>query len=467
VDRAAHLRQSSGQFRAGDLNVRILVISNLFPPRIRGGYELACFNISAALRSRGHEVRVLTTDTTLPLDDQEEEFVDRSLDMRRFREIAATSRSVDLFIEHESRVANLHNTSELLRVLREFRPDHVVPFNLLGIGGLALLDLLNSVGAPWTLNLGDRIPFMMLDATIPAVANVFGALGGASYSTGQVAAISQTVVDEIQRDGVDMGPNVRIISRGVLPHDIPRTRAFRDGGVTKFVSGGTVNEQKGIGLILDCARALLDRGLGGRFTIDIYGDGMVTEFAHLSRTIGVSDVVTFHGPVSQERLLQAEVDADVFLFPTWEREPLGNAPIEAASVGCVPIMTASCGAAERLVNGIHAIKVPRYVEDFTDAMADVITGITDLESMSVAGIRITREALSMAHAAVLLEEFIQEGSRPGWQDERLDDPAVGEEVLTKDTAALALLYEFIQNVDGARAEDFFRIRGLSEGAVRE
>ncbi|MEO1366322.1 MAG: glycosyltransferase, partial [Acidobacteriota bacterium] len=41
--------------------MRLLMITNLFPPDVVGGYEILCGQVAAELRSRGHDVRVLTT----------------------------------------------------------------------------------------------------------------------------------------------------------------------------------------------------------------------------------------------------------------------------------------------------------------------------------------------------------------------------------------------------------------------
>src|SRR5579859_5294653 len=40
--------------------MRILVVTNLYPPHHIGGYELGCRDIVEKLRARGHDVRVLT-----------------------------------------------------------------------------------------------------------------------------------------------------------------------------------------------------------------------------------------------------------------------------------------------------------------------------------------------------------------------------------------------------------------------
>ena len=51
--------------------MKILVLSNLYPPDFIGGYELGCRQVSDALRGRGHEVLVLTSAPRLPIADTE------------------------------------------------------------------------------------------------------------------------------------------------------------------------------------------------------------------------------------------------------------------------------------------------------------------------------------------------------------------------------------------------------------
>src|SRR5438105_977184 len=64
------LRPISTVGAKGPTVMRILVLSNMFPPHHLGGYELSCADVVVRLRSRGHTVGVLTT--TMRLSDVEE-----------------------------------------------------------------------------------------------------------------------------------------------------------------------------------------------------------------------------------------------------------------------------------------------------------------------------------------------------------------------------------------------------------
>ncbi|TMI28819.1 hypothetical protein E6H30_00295 [Candidatus Bathyarchaeota archaeon] len=47
--------------------MRILVVTDLYPPHYRGGYEIRCAQVAETLRSSGHDVRVLTSAYGVPL----------------------------------------------------------------------------------------------------------------------------------------------------------------------------------------------------------------------------------------------------------------------------------------------------------------------------------------------------------------------------------------------------------------
>jgi hypothetical protein len=48
--------------------MRILIVTNLYPPHYYGGYEVRCAQVAEALRSSGHDVRVLTSAYGVPLN---------------------------------------------------------------------------------------------------------------------------------------------------------------------------------------------------------------------------------------------------------------------------------------------------------------------------------------------------------------------------------------------------------------
>ena len=50
--------------------MRVLIVSNLYPPHYCGGYEVRCAQVAEALVRAGHQVEVLTSLYGLPTDDR-------------------------------------------------------------------------------------------------------------------------------------------------------------------------------------------------------------------------------------------------------------------------------------------------------------------------------------------------------------------------------------------------------------
>lgn len=46
--------------------MKILALTNLYPPHYLGGYELICYMVVNELRARGHHVQVLTSNHLAP-----------------------------------------------------------------------------------------------------------------------------------------------------------------------------------------------------------------------------------------------------------------------------------------------------------------------------------------------------------------------------------------------------------------
>jgi glycosyltransferase involved in cell wall biosynthesis len=95
----------------------------------------------------------------------------------------------------------------------------------------------------------------------------------------------------------------------------------------------------------------------------------------------VADTVRLMGPRTHDELLSLYAGYDAFLFPTWSREPFGFAPLEAASAGCVPVITADCGYAEWFIDELDCLKAPRTPDAFAERLAEVLDGRIDLGAL--------------------------------------------------------------------------------------
>src|SRR5215210_5467990 len=121
--------------------VRVLTVGNMYPPHHYGGYELVWHAAVEHLRGRGHDVRVLTTDTrtgaTAPDDPDVHRELRWTLRDGAFQPIAR---------RHKLTLAR-HNHGVLARHLDEHRPDAVAWWSMGGLT-LTLLETVRRRGLP-------------------------------------------------------------------------------------------------------------------------------------------------------------------------------------------------------------------------------------------------------------------------------------------------------------------------------
>ena len=129
--------------------MKILVITNLYPPHEIGGYEIRCRDATERLRANGHDIRVLTSDHHVAgRTNESQPHVSRVLRIHGMyghpwlgmRKLHALER---------------HNHLALIKALDEFRPDLVHVWNMGGISKSLLLRL-EASGIPLVYDISDH-----------------------------------------------------------------------------------------------------------------------------------------------------------------------------------------------------------------------------------------------------------------------------------------------------------------------
>lgn len=400
--------------------MRILVITNLYPPVLIGGYELACANVADAMVKRGHDLRLLTSWSHLPPTSQTPPWVVRDLDLHWFVPHQSSNPIVEGRDLHSAVCSSYRNTLTLLQHIRDFRPELVSVWNPMGLGGVAMMDLLNQIGVPWSLHLGDRVPVEIADNVPSILLGLFGAKNGQLFEQARILSVSQHLLDEIETiSGITFPQGSDIVAGWAdLSLALPHRPYLRDGHA-RFVMAGGMYSHKGVDLVLEASARLKADGLD--FSVDLFGDGELPRFIETTRTLHLEDRVRFFGPRKQSELLPLYAGYDAFLCPTWERDPFPFAPLEAAGCKTPPILTRNCGTSERLVDGVHCIKIDRTTEDLAAAMTRVCAGEIDLARMGRAGERLISSDLSFDRYLDRVETAWRAHIRP-WCCEAANDP---------------------------------------------
>ncbi len=402
--------------------MKILVVSNLYPPDVCGGYELCCQQAVDALRARGHEVLVLTTAPRRPVDAEPD--VRRLLKLVDLWDAYTDERSTQSTLrlrDAEAFQISAFNVHLLTQVLEDFQPDVAYLWMLLGIGGLGLVGCLHHLGVPWVWHLMDDVP-QRLCMTFFQVRSQLAREFSKQFR-GSFLACSQHVLDDIARSGFALGDHVEVLPNWITGERFatgaPRTR--KPDEPLRIMACGMVNRRKGIDVLIEAAARLRNAG-SDAFQIDIYGTIEDSTLPALALKHGLTRQVVFKGPRPHHEVRRLYSDYDVFAFPTHEHEPFGIVPLEAMAAGCVPVITRRCGVAEFLVHGVHCIKATRTPKAFAEVFRMILGGEVDLGPLALRGRELVWRHYHLDAIIPNIERALQNASRhvpenPGTADE--------------------------------------------------
>ncbi len=298
--------------------MRILTVANLYPPQHLGGYELMHRAVVEALRRRGHDVGVLTTDTVVRpgAPGEDDPGVERSLrwywrDHRFPRMAPWTVRAIER-----------HNRSAFARAVAGA---DLVSYWAMGGLSMALLGAADGVASVAVVH--DHWP-------------AYGPLVDRSWRRRTVALPDAVWVSEWLREGrpgqvVPSGYDERVFT--------PAPPRGEWGPRTRLLLPGRLDARKGH------RTALAAFGPGG-FAVAGAGD------AALERELREAGVALL-GALDPPALARAYADADAILFPVEWNEPWGLVPLEAMAVGRPVVATGTGGSAEFLRDGVNALLV--------------------------------------------------------------------------------------------------------------
>lgn len=358
-----------------DARLRILVLSNLYPPAVRGGYEIECDTVVTHLRER-HEVLVLTSREGRCAAGAETGVV---------RELP--------FIPHRRTIkllAPLHALRGALttrRVLREFRPDVIYIWNGAMIPQVSIR-IAQGVGVPvlfrvcehWFGRLYDTDLFMrglrqagVLGALMKAVnrlpllrVQARGALPAAiswnSEALRRMTPMPDTVTPTIER----VTPPATLQGERLVGLERRPSAEITIGCI------GRVEPRKGTDVAVR-ATALLAEKHGVRARLLVVGAGgedFLAELRELAAGLAIGGQVELLGSRDAAGLAELFASLHAVIVPSVWEEPAGLVAVEAA-LARVPVVASSVGGIPEMIgeDGEALLCPPGDAEAFAAALA--------------------------------------------------------------------------------------------------
>jgi len=345
--------------RDAHIDMKILVLSSLYPPAAVGGYERLCRDAVERFRQDGHEVAVLTS-TFGGLREDDDPYVHREVPMYWDGGSLVCPPRLELFRSERA------NTRILTRLLAEFAPD-VISIWAMGAWSLGLLATAEASPVPVVYNvIDDWLVYGRssdcwtgrLDRRPPLVRRIAAALGAPTgpesfASTSRFCFVSEfTRSRALEHRSIDPG-STSVVPAGIDTRDFP----LADGDEQRpwrwhVIFAGRIAPEKGVDVAI---RAVADIP-EARLTI-VGESGPPGYHAELHRLVDAAEMSGRVRWTSVERSELAPLyrSSDALVFPSTGSEAFGLVPLEAMACGTPVVATTGGGSAEYLVDGENCL----------------------------------------------------------------------------------------------------------------
>ncbi len=347
--------------------MRLLILSNFYPPARPGGYTQWCHEVTTRLAERGHTLGVLTSCYERAKTPADEQHVYRLLYLEGD---LAYYQPLHFFTKWKKQ--QRQNLRVLEQIVKEFAPDLIFVWGMWAMSkavpALAehllpgrvvyyLSDYWPSASDMHTVywqspaqhalmqppkRLLSRIAFFML-----------GSEARPDLKFEHVICVSARVRDLLVEAGLPVG-NARIIHGGT---DVERFRTIRQrdhSSGLKLLYAGQLVQHKGVHTAIEAMTRVVKRFKSEPISLTLVGSGHPDYEAYLHNLVkleGLDTHVTFHKAVSKDEMPSVLEQYDVLVFPSIYEEPLARMTQEAMAAGLVVVGTTTGGTMEILRDG--------------------------------------------------------------------------------------------------------------------
>lgn len=406
--------------------MKILVISNLYPPHEIGGYEIRCRDICERLRDSGHEVHVLTSDHQVAGRDS-------SGDVSISRKLKIHGMYGHPWLPiHRLRAQEKHNHDTVRTEIAAVQPDLIHVWNMGGISKSLLLRL-EATGLPVVYDVSDHWIARSLRADVwlswwngpgskarGIARKVLGFMGirklidraTPTRSWDRICFTRIYFCSAFMRD-FTASKHWPVAHANVIHCGID-TAAFSvkpsHDSFTRLLWVGRMNDDKDPFTAIRALAEAHKRGLT-ELTLDLYGGGTPEDLARVDAEIaalGLTEHVHRRSvPADEMRALYARYDGLIFTS-NWG-EPFALTPLEAGASGLPVISSLDGGQAELVQDGINSLQATAgKPETYADAIVR-LHGDADLrKAIASHALAAVRQKFDLAPITRQIEAFLQE-----------------------------------------------------------
>jgi glycosyltransferase involved in cell wall biosynthesis len=365
--------------------VRILVISNLYPPAIRGGYEVECADVVNHLRARGDEVTVLTSK--LGRGGESDEQVLRRLPLLQQSPLGSL----------RAPLASISAARTTRKLIDSFRPELVFAYNCAQIPHATIYAALES-GVPTAFRIcehwfgrlftGDQFARHLFPgdrglrrawAVLVRMANRAPAL---RLETEARFPVAVSWISEFMHRSTPTPRDVEIeLERTIVPGP-PNPERFLSverkpaQGKKLICFVGRLSPEKGPDVAI---RALARLRSVHAADAELVFAGRGSRFEQksligLAASLGIDEHCQFAGQLEPAAIADLLSRGDVLVVPSLWEEPLGFVALEGA-LARIPVVASRCGGIPEILSDPEGVLL--FPPSDADACAEAIAAVLE------------------------------------------------------------------------------------------
>lgn len=390
--------------------MKILAVSNFFPPDVVGGYEIGCRNILCAL-SQHAEVHVATSRSPVhprSAEDAPGVSVHAVFEPCSYYAPAATSQVGTFQTERAFGGYKTANLLALEDLIGSVQPDLIYLFNIMGLGPVGILELCVESGLPVVCHLMDH-----WDGVVAASSRNVDMRCNWARAKSRCAAIACSAATLESNSEIGVFRNHIVLPGGVrFPEGLPERRT--SAGPSRFLYFGQLHRGKGVHKIIRAFQQARKAIGEGEATLTIIGKGeapYITEIQRLAATdTSCASSIHFLPYMQRDRLMEEISAFDLSFCPLLPVEPFGYAAVESVSRGLPVVITREMPLYE-FVRETQPEELTLRNADDLEGMARImerlIRGTLNLAELRVAQFQAFREAFDeVSHVGPSLFEFL-------------------------------------------------------------
>lgn len=327
--------------------MKILFISNLYPPHYVGGYEQLCMDVADGLMTRGHECHVLTSTYGVgkrPLEGHVYRLLELEGDFNG-------NRHSFLLLDK----IRLSNEAILAEMIKTVAPEIIFVWNMRRFSR-SLLFFAEKLHTKVVYYVTDN---WLLDQYRPTRQNLRKYIQSYRNLLGRpklhhVICSSEHMKHEMIENRIPLD-HAFVIHNGVdlEPYlNIQRKEVQSD---LRILYAGRLVSEKGAHTLLQAFISLVEKPDAAKLHLTIVGGGeesYIQELKAMSRQAGIEGIVSFTGNVSREELVGYFASHDIFVFPSIWQEPFSLTLIMALASE-IPVVGTLTGGSKEILRDMH------------------------------------------------------------------------------------------------------------------